>query len=89
MLILRVICPPKQVENVWKMQKNSGIYEEIVKQFNISLTWLDIKRVQCPINPEEKNKIADAISSKETKFVPGWLNDEVRTTGFTVKICVT
>lgn len=42
----------------------------------MALTWLDVKRIQFPINSQEKNFIDDAISSKEA-FIPGWLNDEV------------
>lgn len=54
------------------------IYDEIVKRFNIPLTWLDLKRVQFPVKPGEESKINDAISLNESKFIPGWLNDEVK-----------
>lgn len=40
------------------------------------LTWLDVKRVQDPITPSDKQFINDTISSKES-FESGWLNDEV------------
>lgn len=48
----------------------------LFKQFNIALTWLDNKRVQCPLNPSEKEFIDDTLASKES-FLSGWLNDEV------------
>lgn len=48
----------------------------LFKRFNIALTWLGNKRVQCPLNPSEKEFIDDTLASKES-FVSGWPNDEV------------
>ena len=66
-----------QVDNTWKLCSDTDIHEEVVKRFNIPLSWLDIKRAQDPVDPGEKGIINDATSRKEKKFIPGWLNDEV------------
>ena len=47
-------------------------------RYNISLSWLDLKRVQYTVEPAEKCKIEDAIAGKGAEFTPGWLNDEVK-----------
>ena len=60
------------------MSSITNVDEEIVKRFNIPLTWMDLKRVQYPVEPCDRSKINDATTRKEAKFVPGWLNDEVK-----------
>ena len=65
------------MENTWKLSGDTDIQEEIVKRFNIALSWLDLKRVQHPLERAEKNSIIDATSRKEKKFIPGWLNYQV------------
>ena len=47
-----------------------------MKRFSIPLTWLDLKRVQFPLSPEEERFLDANITSQES-FEPGWLNDEV------------
>ncbi|KAJ7330570.1 Cysteine-type peptidase [Desmophyllum pertusum] len=66
------------VKNAWTLPSNAyaGIREVVVKRYNISLTWLDMKRVQYPLDRLEEQFIGATITSQET-FVAGWLNDEV------------
>ena len=68
--------PQFQVENAWCLHDQTDIRKVIVQRYNIALTWLDIKRVQNPVNPSEVQVIGDTISSNES-FVSGWLNDQV------------
>lgn len=63
------------------MDINTDINETIMERYHISLTWLDIKRLQFPLNPDDKRIIAEATSSITEEFTPGWLNDEVSTYG--------
>ena len=60
-----------QVDNTLKLCSDTDIHEEVVKRFNIPLSWLDIKRVQDPVDPGEKVIINDATSRSEKKFIPG------------------
>lgn len=64
------------IENTWAVNSTTDIRKLIIKRFNIPLTWLDLKRVQLPLSPEEERFVHTNITSKET-FQPGWLNDEV------------
>ena len=66
------------MEDTWKMSSTTNVEEEIVKRFKITLSWLDKKRVQYRVEHGEESKIKDATTRKEKKFIPGWLNDEVR-----------
>ena len=66
------------MDDTWKLCDDTDIHEEVVKRFNIPLSWLDIKREQDPVDSSEKSIINDATSRKEKKFIPGWLNDEVK-----------
>ena len=70
-----------QVERKWKMDINTDINEKIMERYHISLTWLDIKWLQFPVNPDDKRIISEATSSRTEEFTPGWLNDEVITYG--------
>ena len=70
-----------QLERKWKMDINTDINETIMERYHISLTWLDFKRLQFPLNPDDKHIIAEATSSRTEEFTPGWLNDEVITYG--------
>ena len=65
----------------WKMDINTDINEKIMERYHISLTWLNIKRLQFPLNPDDKRITAEATSSRTDEFTPGWLNDEVITYG--------
>lgn len=55
----------------WKMDINTDINETIMERYHISLTWLDIKRLQFPLNPEDKRIIAEATSSRTEEFTTG------------------
>ena len=48
------------------------------KRSNIPLTWLDLKRVQHPVNAQDNQVICESIQSSGTSFTSGWLNDEVK-----------
>ena len=50
----------------------------ILKKFDIPLTWLDLKRLQHPINTTEEGFIRYAIEGTNKSFTSGWLNDEVK-----------
>ena len=43
-----------------------------------ALKWLDLKRLQHPINTKEEGFIRDAIEGTNKSFTSGWLNDEVK-----------
>lgn len=66
-----------QIENTWAIHSNTDIREVIIQRFNIPLTWLDMKRVQYPLNPADQQFINGKLNSNET-FEAGWLNDEVK-----------
>ena len=60
------------------MDRDTDLRKTIVKRFNIPLTWLDLKRVQDPVNAHDKGLIDTAIdTSNEATYISGWLNDEV------------
>lgn len=60
------------------MDEDTDPQQLILKKFNIPLTWLDLKRLQHPINTKEEGFIRDAIEGTNTSFISGWLNDEVK-----------
>lgn len=63
------------MDNTWAVGSDTDIRGVIIERFNIRLTWLDMKRIQYPLKPHERQFIDDNIASNE-KFEPGWLNDE-------------
>lgn len=58
-------------------KEDTNMRDVVIDRFNISLTWLDLKRVQWPVPADDKRLIDNAITSGDTKFIPGWLNDAV------------
>lgn len=71
------------MDNTWAVGSDTDIRGVIIERFNIRLTWLDMKRIQYPLKPHERQFIDDNIASNE-KFEPGWLNDEVGVTTATL-----
>ena len=59
-----------QLERKWKIDINTDINETIMERYHISLTWLDFKRLQFPLNPDDKHIIAEATSSRTEEFTP-------------------
>jgi len=59
------------------MNVDPDLRKLILKRFNIPLTWLDLKRVQHPVNAQDNQVICESIQSSGTSFTSGWLNDEV------------
>lgn len=58
-------------------KEDTNMRDVVIDRFNISLTWLHVKRVQWPVPADDKRLIDDAITSGDAKFIPGWLNDAI------------
>ena len=58
-------------------KEDTNMRDVVIDRFNISLTWLDVKRVQWPVPADDKRLIDNAITSGDAKFIPGWLNDVI------------